>query len=314
MFLQHRGDEFDAVYITRYNIAGYVLPAVREYTNAKVIFNNADLHFLREMRAALSAGSTDLSGPKATRERELAVMQEVDAILSYNETEHEIIASHTMRADNIFKCPWVLEDHRSDHAYSERDGIAFLGGFGHPPNREALEFFVESVVPLLRKSGHRIPLRIYGSNFPDELEHIAADDIQIVGFAESLDDVFHNCRVFVAPLLSGAGIKGKVLDSVAYGVPTVLSPVAAEATGLIDGISTLVANTPQQWAEHILRLYNDEQVWRNMQKASSQLLESEYSHRIGLRRMQQVFSFIGLESTCAEKPEPAGRMVLDTAA
>jgi len=245
-FLARRGREFDAVYITRYSVAEQVIPQIRAHTDARIMFNNADLHFLREMRAAIAAGDKDLSGPKETRERELAVMHEVDAILSYNETEHEIIASHTLEAEKIFKCPWVLEDLKSPVAFEQRQGIAFLGGFGHPPNREAVEFFIRGVVPLLRESGHTIPFHIYGSKFPEDLEYLACEDVIIEGFAETLDEVFDTCRVFVAPLLSGAGIKGKVLDSIAYAVPSVLSPVAAEATRPSSGLNPSSGSIPMK--------------------------------------------------------------------
>lgn len=293
-FLSRRGSEFDAVYITRYSVAERVIPLIREHCDAKILFNNADLHFLRELRAALASGEQDLSGPRETRDRELAVMNQVDAILSYNETEHEIIASHTFEADKIFKCPWVLQDLKSSVDFEQRQGIAFLGGFGHPPNREAIEFFIRDVVPLLRESDHVIPFHVYGSKFPDELEYLASDDVIIEGFAESLDTVFDSCRVFVAPLLSGAGIKGKVLDSIAYAVPSVLSPVAAEATGLVHGVSTLIAQSPQQWADSIIKLYTDEAFWQQVRNSAHTLVAEEYSAEAGLARMNRVFEHCGL--------------------
>lgn len=294
VFLERRGSEFDAVYITRYGVAERVIPEIRKHTNAKIIFNNADLHFLREMRAAIAAGDEDLSGPLQTRDREVAVMQNVDAVLSYNETEHEIIASHTFQVENIFKCPWVLEDLKSPVGFEQRQGIAFLGGFGHPPNREAIEFFIHHMVPLLRESDHVIPFHIYGSNFPEDLEHLACDDVIIEGFAESLDSVFDTCRVFVAPLISGAGIKGKVLDSIAYAVPSVLSPVAAEATGLLHGVSTLIARTPEEWAAAIIKLHTDKQFWHEVRDNAHELVKDEYSTATGLSRMNAVFEHVGL--------------------
>ncbi|MBX2880109.1 MAG: glycosyltransferase [Granulosicoccus sp.] len=296
-FLADRGSEFDAVYVTRYGVAEKVLPAIREHTDARIIFNNADLHFLREMRAAKSKGQTDMSGPLQTRDRELWVMRNVDAILSYNETEHTIIASHLMRSDNIFKCPWVLEDRFSSTPFEQRSGLAFLGGFGHPPNREAVEFFIHEVVPLLRESGHHIPFHIYGSSFPPELADLAAADVIVEGFVESLDTLFDQHRVFVAPLISGAGIKGKVLDSMAYGLPSVLTPVAAEATGLVNGTSTLIAETPEQWRDAIVSLYSDQDRWEDLRREAHQLVHAEYSLDSGVERMRSVFDFVGLQTS-----------------
>jgi len=295
-FLQKRGQEFDLVFITRYDVAERHIDQVRQFTRAKVLFNNADLHFLRELRAHLSRGDKDLSGPLATRDRELSLMRKVDAILSYNETEHAVIASHNLRIDNIFKCPWVLPAQGHKTAFEKRAGIAFLGGYRHLPNVEAVEFFVEKVMPLLRAKGKNIPFHIYGSSAPKSFEALAADDVIVEGFVESLDDVFENCRIFVAPLLSGAGIKGKVLESMSYGVPSVLTPVAAEATGLSNGISAVIAETPEEWADAIVDLYENKKKWQVISENALTLARNNYSFQHGWKLMGKALAHLGFFS------------------
>jgi glycosyltransferase involved in cell wall biosynthesis len=296
-FLQSRGHEFDLVFITRYDVAERHIDHVRQHSKAKVLFNNADLHFLRELRSHLSKGHTELSGPLATRDRELALMRKVDAILAYNEMEHAVIASHNLRGDNIFKCPWVLPAHGHQTPFEQREGIAFLGGYRHHPNIEAVEFFLEKVIPLLRSRGKGIKFHIYGSNPPKEFELLDGGvDVVVEGYVESLDDVFEKCRVFVAPLLSGAGIKGKVLESMSYGVPSVLSPVAAEATGLSNGISALIAETPEEWVDAIITLYEDKQKWQAMSENALVLARSNYSFEHGWKLMGKALAFLGFYS------------------
>ncbi len=300
-FLKSRGYEFDAIYITRYTVAENVLGLLKKYSNAKILFNNADLHFLREMRGALVRGESDLSDAMRTRKRELAVMNSVDAVLSYNETEHQIIASHLMRDDHVFKCPWLLEKRTPIVPFEQRSGIAFLGGFAHPPNREAMDWFIQHALPILEARDPTIRLHIWGSRIPANSSWHLDERIVVEGYADSLDQVFNQCRVFVAPLRSGAGIKGKVLDSVAYAVPAVLSPVAAEATGLIDGVSTLIANSPEQWVTHICRLYEDQAMWQAFSAETHKLLDNEYGFDVGLYRMRTVFASLGLlENTTVE--------------
>ncbi len=294
-FLKERGQDYDLVYITRYDVAEQVIESVRQFTDAKIVFNNADLHFLRELRAALACGDISLEVPLNTRDRELQVMRDVDAVLSYNEVEHSVIASHNFTEENVFKCPWVLQDRRSEVGFEQREGIAFLGGFDHQPNREAVKYFVHSVMPLLRIAQPGIQFHVYGSKVTPDIEALACDDVLIKGYVESLTDVFDTCRVFVAPLLSGAGIKGKVLESIAHGVPCVLSPVAAEATGLLHRHSVLIANEPEQWSRYITELYNDATLWEGMADRSHDLVNTQYSHGEGLRKMENVLRFIELE-------------------
>ena len=294
--LQQRGHEFDLVFITRYDVAERHIQQIRQFTSAKVLFNNADLHFLRELRAHLSKGQTDLSGPLATRDRELALMRKVDAILTYNEAEHVVIASHILRADNIFKCPWVLPAHGHQTLFEKREGIAFLGGYRHHPNIEAVEFFVTKVMPLLRAKGKNIKLHVFGSNLPKEFGQYEADDVVLEGYVESLDDVFERCRVFVAPLLSGAGIKGKVLEAMSYGVPSVLSPIAAEATGLCNGMSTVIAETPEEWVEAIIDLYDDKDKWQAISNNALTLARNNYSFEHGWKLMGKALAYLGFYS------------------
>jgi len=297
VFLERRGAEFDAVYITRFDVAERVLPHVRRHVDGPVLFNNADLHFLREMRAAIARGEQDFggeAGPAATRDREIAVMQQVDAVLSYSPVEREIIASHLMRNDHVFACPWVLDVQACPTAVQGRGDLAFLGGFAHPPNEDAVRWFADEVMPLIvaRRPGTR--LRLFGSRLPANLADELGPDIVVEGFAPSLHDVFDTCRVFVAPLRSGAGIKGKVLDAMAHGVPSVLSAVAIEATGLSHGIDALVADTPERWAEHCLTLLEDDEYWLRIARAAHARATSDFGFDSGLVKMRRVFEATGL--------------------
>jgi hypothetical protein len=248
----------------------------------------------------LSQGNTDLSGPLATRERELALMRKVDAVLSYNESEHAVIASHNLRTDNIFKCPWVVPAHGHQTPFARREGIAYLGGYRHLPNVEAVEFFVEKVMPLLRAKGRNIKFHIFGSHPPKEFERFDADDIVVEGYVETLDEVFEKCRVFVVPLLSGAGIKGKVLEAMSWGVPSVLSPVAAEATGLTNGISAMIAEEPEEWVEAILDLYDDEKKWQLLSDNALTVARNNYSFEHGRKLMGKALGYLGFYSGKAD--------------
>jgi len=298
--LQKRLPEMDAVYITRYNIAEEYIDSIRSLSNAKIIFNNADLHFLREMRAALKNGKDDkqLKHALKTRETELAVCRKVDAVLCYNSTEHAVILSHILEMEKFHITPWVLEKKESGPGFAQREGITFLGGYNHIPNLEAVEYLVKGIMPLLSKKRPDIHLYIYGSNMPEAFEKYASNTVKVVGFVENLDDIFHNHRVFVAPLLSGAGIKGKVLESMAYGLPTVLTNIAAEGTGLSHGISTLIAQKPEDWVDAIIKLYDSKVLWERFSENERLLVEANYSFEHGHKQFKEIFESVELYSTC----------------
>lgn len=297
--LETRLDEFDAVYITRYDIAKGCIDYIRDNSTAKIIFNNADLHFLREMRGALQNGRDQEKLEKAliTREEELRVCSKADAVLCYNSTEHAVITSHILEADKLHITPWVLEEKPQGPVFEKRQGIAFLGGFNHAPNGEAVEYLASDIMPLLEKQRPDICLYVYGSNMPKAYKKYETDNIKMVGFAETLDGVYHDHRVFVAPLLSGAGIKGKVLESMAYNLPTVLTDVAAEGTGLTHGISTLIALEPQEWVDAIIKLYDDQTLWTKFAENSQTLVEAKYSPEHGRKVFKEIFASVGVYSS-----------------
>lgn len=303
--LETRGSEFDFVYITRYSVAERYIDTVRRHApQAKVLFNNADLHFLREIRSAIATKSKDkMASALRTRDAELGVMRKVDLVLSYNEVEHAVILSHNLDSTRITRCPWVVDQPSSVPPFEARAGIAFLGGYAHHPNVEAAEFFVRDVMPLLRERLPGVELRLYGSNMPEELMDLVAEEpgVSTPGWVPSVDEVYDGCRVFVAPLLSGAGIKGKVIGALAKGVPCVLSPVALEGTGIRDGLEARVAASPQEWVDAIAALYEDPVAWAAQQQAAWAFTQQSFGFAHGQTLMQSALAMVEIFAS----PDPA---------
>ena len=295
-FLKTRGSEFDAVYITRYSVAADNFQLIEDYTSAKVVFNNADLHFLRELREQLQSTEKDFTGPLETRDKELAVIEKSDVAICYTDAERAVITSHVMRESNVMRCPWVVQPHTDVKPFADRDGIAFLGGYAHKPNVEAVRFFCTDVMPVLTEQMPDIVFRIYGSKVPEEFKSFESNNIEVVGFVEDIDDVYQQARVFVSPLLSGAGLKGKVIDCMASGLPSVMSSVSVEGTGLVHSQSTYVAESVSEWCEYIKLLYQDEQTWQRVSENSQQVSKSLFSPAEGIKAMRKILSKVDVYS------------------
>ena len=267
----------------------------RAAPQAKIVFCNADLHFLREVRAAIAARNPELMEKAvATREAELDVVRRVDVTLSYTDTEAAVIASHLLDSATVMKCPWVVEPSPHTPPFAGRSGVAFLGSFNHPPNEEAVLYFVNQVMPELRAALPGVKFHIYGSSMPDRVRALACDDVIAEGFAADLADVFDTCRVFVAPLLSGAGIKGKVLGALAAGVPCVVSPLAAEGVGVSAGSEAVVAESVAAWVRAIVGLHEDERRWSEMSARARAFIDNNYSPAVGLARMRAALAAAGI--------------------
>ena len=292
-FIAHRGEEFACAYITRYYVAQESISPLREHApNCKIIMNNADLHFLRELRSA-GDDPEQLERASEVRELELEMMIKSDLVVSYNETEHAVIQAHTDNDVKVMKCPWVVETPTKFTRFNKTEGLAFLGGFKHPPNREGIDWFASEVMPMLQDQ--QLELSVYGAAMEDTLKtRLLERGIKAVGYIDNLEDLYLKHRIFIAPLLSGAGIKGKVLNALAYGIPTVLSPIAAEGIGLRHGHDCLIARTSLEWFDAITSLYRDESLWKSISQASRKYAQQQFSFSQGKRMMREIFEAVDL--------------------
>ena len=295
-FLAARGEEFDASYITRYHVANKMVPLIRaENPEARIVMNNADLHFLRLLRKAVAEkDDTQMDAARAVRDEEMAAMRSVDVVLSYNDKEHTVIEAQSEGAVKVMTCPWVLDCPDKVAPRKDRKGLSFLGGFQHHPNVEGVEWFAHTVMDQLGNERPDIHLSIYGSRMGAEVAALAADNIDPIGFVEEISDAYDRHLVFVAPLLSGAGIKGKVLSALAHGIPCVLSPMAAEGIGLRHGLDAMIADTPSEWIDAITKVHDDAKLWKRLSQNGHALARAQFSFDGGQEKMRAVFEEIGL--------------------
>lgn len=297
-FLSERGMEFNVIYVTRYNVLSQCIDNIKAFCgDAKIILNNADLHFLRELRSAVKNNSPELLAKSIqTQHDEIKIMRQADAVISYNEVEHSVIFSHSEGNIQPLKCPWVVDlPKRNLDTTANRNGLSFLGSFKHPPNKEGIEWFINAIMPFLDEC---IVLNIYGSGMTEvDKENLIADNVNPIGFVENINDAFDAHQIFVAPLISGAGIKGKVLSAAAHGIPMVISPVAAEGTGMRHGQECIIADTVDEWKHGIDQLMASEALRVKMAARALEFVKSNFSFKSGREDMRTIFESVGIYSS-----------------
>ena len=224
-------------------------------------------------------------------------MQKADLVLSYNEVEHSVIQSHTDGAVRVMTCPWVLDLPDDVPGFEDRAGLSFLGSFKHHPNLEGVRWFVENVMDDLGASHPDIVLSLYGSGMTDTVRALESDNVKPVGFVDDVADAYDRHRISVAPLLSGAGIKGKVLEALGHGIPTVVSPIAAEGIGLRHGHDCMIARTPAEWISAIVALYSDPELWQSVSGRARAYVSEKYSFANGREMMRAVLEEVEMFNT-----------------
>jgi GT2 family glycosyltransferase/glycosyltransferase involved in cell wall biosynthesis len=258
--------EIEFAFLYRVFVAKSIIDLVRCHaSNAKIVFNTVDLHFLREKgEADLTGGRWRQVRAEITKRDELEVIRKADATIVLNESER-VLLNELVPTASVYRIGLPIEiPTDNSNSWDSRRDIVFVGGFNHSPNADAVLYFVREVWPILREQGYSDRFVIVGSNMPVEIKSLGTDHIIARGYVEDLAEAFVRTRISVAPLRFGAGLKGKIASSLGYGVPCVTTSIGVEGSGLLDRINILVGDTPQDLASLILCVYNDRQLWTEL--------------------------------------------------
>lgn len=298
-FLAKAGERLDYVLLYRVHTARLNLPLVKKYApQAKIVFDTVDLHYLRELRQAeLSNDEASIKAAQYTKQAEFEMMRAADATIVLSRAEQEIVNKEDPSI-NVFNIPLLLDIPGCNTPFANRRDIVFIGGFLHQPNIDAIKYFVGDIWPVVKNQLPDANLLVIGSNAPDEISDLGKLDsrIKVIGYVESLDPFFNQCRLTIAPLRYGAGIKGKIGTSSSYGVPCVATTLAAEGMGLVDGVEVLVADGAEQFAEKLIHLYNNEELWNQISKGALEFVQRNYSYKTGKAHLQQLLNLLIVNS------------------
>lgn len=287
-YLSRYGALFDVILVYRVGIIHKALPTIRQYApHALVLFHVADLHYLRHQRQArLEGDPAALQAAETLKTLELDMVRECDCTITHSTVEAEILAKELPEAP-VTVWPLMSEVIGTKVPFAERRDICFLGGYRHPPNVDAVFFFVREVLPLIHARRPEIRFIVAGANPTAELLQIASDRIIVTGMVEDLADVFDTIRVFACPLRTGAGAKGKVMSALSYGLPVVSTAIGVEGAGLEPNKHVVVADEPQELAEALLRVYDDPMLWQALSEAGQELVREQFSLAMGKRQLSE---------------------------
>ena len=269
---------FDLVYLHRYSNASKYAGMIRQhFPKARILYSVADLHFLRMQRQAEVENDPQLrEEADQLRRRELDAMSSVDCVMVHSPAEAELLRQ--IAPDVVVRViPWTVPLRDIARVTGQPLEIAFIGGYRHLPNVDAAKWAAQSIMPLLRGKVPAIDLLLVGSHMPKEVSALAAKDIVPLGYVPSLDSVFARVRLTIAPLRYGAGLKGKVLESLAAGIPCVMTTVGAEGLDLPAELQTLVADEPDALADRIAMLCQDCGEYRRIVEAGKAYIAANYS-------------------------------------
>lgn len=264
----------------------------RRVPHAVIIFDTIELTFVSMLRAArLRRSEALLRQARTVQARQLQAATAADFTLVVTPEEAELLqrlcpGAQVRVLSNIHTVAPVQQ------SPAGRRDLLFVGNFVHMPNRDAVQHFVGDIWPLVRSQLPGAVVRLVGLPVA-EVSALAAPDVIVTGHVPDLTPFYAASRVAIAPLRFGAGVKGKVLEAMGYGLPIVMTPIAAEGVHARPDVDALIASTPAAFAEAVVHLYQDDDLWLRLAQHGQALVARWFSVELVRQVLLEMLSIYG---------------------
>jgi glycosyltransferase involved in cell wall biosynthesis len=263
----------------------HCLKLARQYFDAQIVYSVADLHHVRlKAQAELDRDHA----PDLMREAQRVALQELvavlaaDRVITHSQAEADQLRQipSIMAQDKIRVIPWSVPCAPVRKSFAERSGLVFVGGFGHAPNVDAARWLVTDIMPLVWQEAPDIRCLLIGSGMSDALRReLQSPRVDVLGRVERLSDAFEQVRLTVAPLRFGAGLKDKVLRSMAAGLPCIGTSEAFTGMQELPAAITSICrrDSVPDLATAIVRLHRDETANASCSQAGLNFIRACYN-------------------------------------
>src|SRR6266566_1051018 len=290
-YLISHGSEFDAVLLSRCDFARKHIADTRLYApRSRIIFDTVDLHFVRtEREAQITSDSETREKARQKEQLEYDLIDQADETWVVSNVEQKLLREARPHK-SVEIVSTIAEVPGSKTPFALRRDCLFIGGFQHTPNIDAVLFFVQKIYPLVSEHLPDAKFYIIGEKAPPEIVALATERIVIAGWQRDIRPFFDSAKLSVAPLRFGAGIKGKINQSMGFGVPVVATSLAVEGIALNDREDILIADEPEDFARAIIELYESEEIWNRLSKNGIKKTKARYSVPAARRRLSHLFN------------------------
>ncbi len=260
----------------------------QECPNALRILDTEDLHFLRQARQIAVKADRALHDDDLYNDftkREIAAILRCDLSLIISEKEMKLLQSQfKINAAILHYLPFLEEEITANEIetwlpFNERADFVFIGNFLHAPNWHTVQFLKTKIWPLLRKYLPQAKLHIYGAYISQKVLqlHNPKENFFIAGRADDARATIAKYKLLLAPIQFGAGVKGKFIDAMQVGTPTVTTTIGAEAMKGNLAWNGAIADEAEDFLNQAVILYQDEQLWRIAQQNGVEIINQRYA-------------------------------------
>lgn len=272
------GTKYNIIFTCRPDHTDAILHLFKKYCRAaRLLYETHDLHFVREQRQAEIEKSPKLcEQAKWRKAQELRIAAAVDCTVVVSEQERQLLIAEDPEL-YVEVIPVIGDVHGNNTSYEQRKDLVFIGGYEHKPNVDAVLYFVKEILPHIHEEIPDIRFHVVGSHPPKEIMALASETVIIHGFVPDITTIMNDVRISVNPLRFGAGVKGKLITCMSYGIPCVGTEIAVEGMNLIHDKHALVAADALSFANAVVRLYSDHALWTELSNNGISFVRTNFS-------------------------------------
>lgn len=263
-------------------------------TNAALVSVIHSLGFLAQIRRARTDQNPRvrlrrLIGALSFWQFELRTLAQCDLAISLGTADRDVLARWLPRLPVVvIPSGMDLEHWQPNFNPAVEHEVLFVGNFRHPPNLEGALWLAREVWPLVQRAHPAARLTLAGREPPAEILALASPTIRVPGTLADMRPLFAQASVFVAPIFWGSGIRIKLLEALAAGIPIVATPLSAEGMDVAE--SAIIAEQPHDFAAAVVRLLDDRQLRTRMSSNGPQIVQRDYDWRRLAERMAGLYA------------------------
>ena len=299
-------NRFNVAMLEFYFVAKSHLPWIRKYQpNCLVIVDSVDLHYVRErLKYEVTANASDFRKAVETKRVELSIYEKADAVIAVSEMDAAVLK----RDCPNLRVEIIPNIHRLETCQNKQQGnsLIFIGGFGHDPNVDAVVHLCRDIMPLVKRKIPDVKLTIVGSHPPEEVKRLSNEYVTVTGYVPSTTPYLQRSWVSVVPLRYGSGMKGKVGEAMAHGIPVVTTSIGAQGMGLINRRNAMIADSPEEFCNCIVDLLQNRDLYRTIQNNSLEYIRKNLTPQ-ALKK--KIFTFFDEIWTITPKKLTLGQRV-----
>lgn len=284
--------------------------------DAMRILDMEDVHALRHAREQAVKQGRELDNGLLNSElaqREIAAIYRCDLTLVISEFEMQLLQQHfSVPAELLCYCPFLLDEPPSADlsGFKQRQHFIAIGNFRHAPNWHSV-LWLKQLWPAIRKQVPQAELHIYGAYPPPKATalHNAKQGFLVKGWANDAVAVMKQARLCLAPLAFGAGLKGKLLEAMVCGTPSVTTPIGAEGMLADNNWPGAIVSTDDDFVAAAVGLYQDETRWSKAQQLGGTSVWQRFDGAKHSARIWQQLQHVQAELTAHRQANFTGLML-----